>query len=74
MSLRTILSADALLLVVGGQKQDAFRRLIWGPLTIDLPASILRLHPDVTILTTRDMAGGRVDELLEIPRVETVDG
>ena len=74
MSLRTILSADALLLVVGGQKQDAFERLIWGPLTMDLPASILRLHPDVTILTSREQAEERLDELLELPRIETVDG
>lgn len=46
-----ILAARRTLLVVSGaHKHDILRRMIDGPVTADLPASYLRLSPDVTVI------------------------
>lgn len=46
-----ILSARrALLVVSGAHKRDILRRAIDGPVTTDLPASYLRLSPDITVI------------------------
>ncbi len=46
-----ILAARRTLLVVSGaHKRDILRRTIDGPVTADVPASYLRLSPDVTVI------------------------
>lgn len=46
-----------LLLVTGEEKAQALRALLHGPITPRLPASLLQLHPAVTILADRAAAG-----------------
>ncbi|KAI4453470.1 glucosamine-6-phosphate isomerase [Holotrichia oblita] len=47
----TIMHAKKILLLAGGPaKRDAIKRMTSGVLTLDCPASLLNLHPDVTIL------------------------
>ena len=46
-----------LLLVTGAEKAAALRALLHGPITPQLPASLLQLHPAVTILADRAAAG-----------------
>ena len=47
----TIMSAKKILVVVSGEdKADILSKIISGPITPQVPASILQLHPDVTIV------------------------
>lgn len=51
MGMATILQARALvLLATGRSKADCVERAILGPLTTDVPASFLQLHPDVDVM------------------------
>ena len=50
-------SRRALLLVSGSHKTDQLRTLIEGPITTRFPASLLRLHPRLTIFCDTDAAG-----------------
>ena len=51
MGIGSIMSARRiLLLATGANKADAVRATLYGPVTPQVPASILRLHPDVTII------------------------
>ena len=51
MGIGTIMSAKKILLVVSGEAKAAIlREVICGPVTPRVPASILQLHPDVTIV------------------------
>jgi len=53
----TILSARRLVVIAfGPSKATALQAAVHGPLTEDLPASALRLHPDVVIFADRDAA------------------
>lgn len=53
----TILDAERILLLATGQgKASAVRALVEGPVTSQVPASALQLHPDVTILLDEDAA------------------
>jgi glucosamine-6-phosphate deaminase len=57
LGVATILAArEVVVLVSGRQKREPLRRLIHGPITPDLPASILQGHPACTILADRDAA------------------
>ena len=57
--LGTILDARRLLLLVQGRdKADILHRALTGPVDPDCPASVLQLHPDVTVLTDVE-AGSR---------------
>lgn len=46
-----------ILLAFGHVKADAVRALVYGDIDPQCPASILQLHPDVTLLLDRDAAG-----------------
>ena len=51
MGIGTIMNAAKILVVVSGEdKADALCAMISGPITPDVPASILQLHPDVTVV------------------------
>lgn len=57
MGIATILSARSILLLATGEaKADALARALEGPITPDNPASFLRLHSDVTVISDRDAA------------------
>jgi glucosamine-6-phosphate deaminase len=59
LGLREILAARSLLLVVtGAAKTPVLQRLLRGdPPSPDLPASWLRLHPEVTVVVDREALG-----------------
>ena len=51
MGIKVIMHAKKILLVVSGEKKaKAIAKTIYGPVTPDVPASILQLHNDVTIV------------------------
>ena len=51
MGIGTIMSAKKILVVVSGKdKAEILNKVINGPITPQVPASILQLHPDVTIV------------------------
>ncbi len=51
MGIKTIMSAHKILVVVSGEdKADIVRQAFFGPVTPQIPASILQLHNDVTIV------------------------
>ena len=51
MGIGTIMKARKILVVVSGaDKADAVAKAVQGPITPEVPASILQLHPDVTIV------------------------
>ena len=51
MGIGTIMHARKILVVASGaDKAEAVRRTVQGPVTPEVPASILQLHPDVTLI------------------------
>lgn len=65
MSVRQILKSAAIVCVVpDARKAAAVRGALEGPITPDVPASILRQHPNVTVFLDREAAG----ELTEATR------
>ncbi len=51
MGIKNIMSAQKILLVVSGEsKAEALKNAFQGPVTPEVPASILQLHPNVTLV------------------------
>lgn len=51
MGIQNIMQARKIVVVVSGaDKADILKKVVEGPITPDVPASILQLHPDVTIV------------------------
>ena len=51
MGIKTIMQAKKILIVVNGEnKADIVERAFFGPVTPEVPASILQLHNDVTLV------------------------
>ncbi len=51
MGMMSIMNAKKILLVANGKnKKDILEKSMFGPITPEVPASILQLHPDVTII------------------------
>ena len=51
MGIKNIMHARRILMVVSGEdKAEAVYNAFVGPVTTDVPASILQLHPDVTLV------------------------
>lgn len=62
MGIGTIMKAKKILVVVNGEgKADIVAKAFFGPVTPEVPASVLQLHPDVTIVAD-------TDALSKIPR------
>lgn len=60
MGMATILSGRAiLLLATGASKRRILRRALTGPVTTRVPASLLQLHPNVTVVMDRAAADRR---------------
>ena len=55
MGIKSIMQAKKILLVVSGAgKADILEKALFGPVTPLVPASILQLHPDVTVIADVD--------------------
>jgi glucosamine-6-phosphate deaminase len=57
MGVKTILSAKKIILLASGEnKADAISKTVKGKITPQVPASILQLHDDVTLIIDKDAA------------------
>ena len=57
MGIRNIMFSKKILLIASGKnKADAIYKTVYGDITEDVPASILQLHPDVTIMVDEEAA------------------
>lgn len=57
MGIRQIMQARRILILASGaNKADAVFHMAKGPVTEDVPASVLRLHPDCTLIVDREAA------------------
>ena len=55
MGIKNIMAAKKILLVAtGSAKADALYKSLYGPITPNVPASILQLHPDVTVVADEE--------------------
>lgn len=55
MGIQTIMQAKKILILVSGSgKADIVAKAFWGPVTPEVPASILQLHPDVTLVADEE--------------------
>ena len=55
MGIGTIMKARKILMVVNGKgKAEIVKRAFFGPVTPEVPASILQLHPDFTLVADED--------------------
>ena len=51
MGMMSIMNAKKILLIANGsKKKDILNKAFYGPITPQVPASILQLHPDVTVI------------------------
>ena len=51
MGMRGIMQAKKVLLVANGpKKKEILEKAFFGPITPEVPASILQLHPDLTVI------------------------
>ena len=51
MGMMSIMQAKKILLIANGQnRKDIINKSFFGPITPQVPASILQLHPDVTVI------------------------
>ena len=51
MGIGTILKARRILLIAGADKREIVEKALTGPITPWVPASVLQLHRDVTVIT-----------------------
>ena len=55
MGTKTIMSAKKILIIVNGAgKADIVNKAFFGPVTPEVPASILQMHPDVTLIADEE--------------------
>ena len=55
MGTRTIMQARKILMVVSGKdKAEIIKKAFYGPVTPEVPASILQIHPDFTLVADED--------------------
>ncbi len=57
MGIKNIMNAKSILILAFGKgKAEAVKGMIEGPVTTDLPASVLQNHDDVTVIIDKDAA------------------
>ena len=55
MGIKTIMQAKKILIVASGEdKAEIVQKAFFGPITPQVPASVLQLHNDVTLVGDRD--------------------
>ena len=55
MGMKSIMQARKILLIANGEsKKDIVEKAFYGPITPMVPASILQLHPDVTVIYSKN--------------------
>lgn len=55
MGIMSIMQAKKIILIANGKnKRDIVEKAVYGPITPKVPASILQLHPDVTVIYTEN--------------------
>lgn len=54
MGIGTIMKAKKILLIAGADKKEIVERSAFGKVTPDVPASVLQLHPDATIILVEE--------------------
>ena len=55
MGIKTIMQAKKILIVVSGEdKAETVKNAFFGPVTPQVPASILQMHPDFTLIADED--------------------
>lgn len=51
MGMVSIMQAKKILLIASGkEKRDVLKKAFYGPITPEIPASIIQLHPDITVI------------------------
>jgi len=56
MGMKRIMQAKKILLIVSGKdKEEILKKALFGPITPQVPASILQLHADLTVVTDCDL-------------------
>ena len=51
MGMVSIMQAKKILLIASGkEKRDILEKGFYGPIAPEIPASILQLHPDITVI------------------------
>lgn len=62
MGIRSIMQARRIVVVVSGaDKAEIVRRAFWGPVTPEVPASILQMHNQVTVVADRAALSDSMD-------------
>jgi glucosamine-6-phosphate deaminase len=57
MGIKNIMNAKSIILLASGKnKAEAIRGLVKGKIDVSLPASVLQLHPFVTVIVDKDAA------------------
>ncbi len=57
MGIKTIMKSRRILLIASGKdKAEIVRKMIYGPITPEVPASILQLHPDLVVIVDKEAA------------------
>ena len=57
MGIRTVMNAKSIVLVAfGAAKAETVKRALHGPVTPDMPASVLQLHPFVSVYLDQEAA------------------
>jgi glucosamine-6-phosphate deaminase len=60
LGIRNIMNARAVLLIAKGPaKSEIMRKVLFGPVTPEVPASVLQLHPEMTVLVDECVLGHR---------------
>lgn len=68
MGIGTIMESSKLLLLASGDnKAEAVAQAVEGPITASVPASVIQLHPDVTVIMDRAAAGRLTRSYLSEP-------
>lgn len=51
MGMVSIMQPKKIMLIASGQeRRDILEKSFYGPITPEIPASILQLHPDITVI------------------------
>ncbi len=53
MGIGTIMKASRILLIAGADKKEIIQKAMYGEITPQIPASVLQLHRDVTVITCK---------------------